>query len=120
MTSEDSLYSALTGAAGVAALVGTRVYPDIAAADAAMPALSFSRIATEYLKTIHGGISAALVTFDIYCLAATREAADALAEAVQTGIVGNGFEPTGRRTETDGGESESVEMTVLTVEYWEL
>lgn len=120
MTAEDSLYAALTGAAAVTAIVSTRCYPDPAPPTAAVPCVVFARQGTEYLNTIHATSLGAEVTFDIYCLAKTREAADALADAVQAGIQTSGFEPVNRRTESDGGESESIEMTVVTVTFWEL
>lgn len=119
MTSEDSLFSALTNAGAVSALVGTRVYPDQIPPGTGLPCIGFARSNTEYDNTIHGTTLGARITFEIFCLAQSREAADALADAVVGGIDDSGFVPESRRVETEGEESDSFDVTVLTVNFWE-
>lgn len=41
MSAETSLYAALSAAAGVIALVGARVYPDVAPQDVVLPSVVF-------------------------------------------------------------------------------
>jgi hypothetical protein len=53
MSAETELYAALSGAAGITALVGSRIYPDAIPEEVALPALVFSRQATEPFR--HAG-----------------------------------------------------------------
>ena len=46
MNIEEALYSKLTGDAGVAALVSTRIYPNVVPQDIALPAVAYQRIST--------------------------------------------------------------------------
>ncbi len=46
MTVEADLYSRLTGFAGLAALVGNRVYPQMIPQAVTMPAISYQRVST--------------------------------------------------------------------------
>lgn len=46
MSIEATLYSKLSGHAGIAALVATRIYPNIKVQDATMPCLSYRRVSS--------------------------------------------------------------------------
>lgn len=83
MSAETTLYATLSGAAGVAAIVAARIYPDVVPQDAALPCVGFARAETEYTATIHTAAPVAEdAFFDISCMATTRSGADALADAV--------------------------------------
>lgn len=83
MSAETTLYSTLSGAAGVSAIVAARIYPDVVPQDAALPCIGFARGETDYTTTIHAtGPVAEDAVFEVSCMATTRSGADALAEAV--------------------------------------
>jgi hypothetical protein len=115
MSAETELYAALSSAAGVAALAGEAIYPDIAPQEVALPCIAFQRIGTEYINTIHGAVAAATATLEIWCMAGSRSEAEALADASLAAVTG-AFSMSGRRTELDA-ESD-VWATVLTVEHF--
>lgn len=116
MSVETDLYSALSTDAGVSALVGLRVYPDLAPVDVALPAMTFGRTQTEYVNTIHGSAVAIRAQLEVVCMAGTREAADAVADAVEVAVRLDGFATLDRRGEFD---SESlVFMATVVIERW--
>lgn len=51
MTAEQNVYTVLAATAGVAALVGSRIYPVEGPANATLPFLVFQRISTEHVAT---------------------------------------------------------------------
>lgn len=96
MSAETDLYAALTGAFPVQQIVGSgasaRIYPDIAPQERQMPCVAYSRSDTEYIVTIHSAAPKGEVpVLDVYCMAMTRTAADALAYAVLTAACAAGF-----------------------------
>lgn len=119
MTTESVIYEAMKNDGTVYGLVGDRIYPDLIPAAAALPCIGFSRTGTEYLNTIHGVSVGGRVSLDVWAMDTSREGADALASAIVTAISGSGFVPTNRRAETEGESSDSFEVTVLAVDYWE-
>jgi hypothetical protein len=93
MTIGTDLYTKLTGTAGVAALVGTRVYPMRLPPGAAMPAITYSRVSGAREQALAGASFLPHPVFEISCWATTYAGADALAAAVRTAI--DGWIPTG-------------------------
>lgn len=81
MSLSSALFAALTGSSGVSALVGTRVFPDLAPQDAAVPLLVVTVVSDVAEQTLSGGIAGTLanarVQVDAY--AKTRLGAEALA-----------------------------------------
>ena len=57
MSAESTLYAALSGWAGLTALVSTRIYPDEVPLGVALPAVAWLRESTEFNPTIHGTIT---------------------------------------------------------------
>ena len=86
MSAESTLYSILSTAAGVTALVSTRIYPDLVPEEKATPYIGFERVGTAPVATIHGTILADEVQMVIACWADTRLAAEQLADAVETAM----------------------------------
>ena len=118
MSAETQFYSALTGAAGVTAIVGSgsaaRIYPDLTPQEIALPCVAYSRTGTEYLTTIHSGVPlGADVTIECWCMATTRTAADALADAVEAAAGAVYFTPASRSSVVPDPE-QLVIATVLT------
>lgn len=102
MTAEESLYAVLSAAAGVAALVGTRIYPDLAPQTASVPCIAFVRESTEFVTTIHANeVVGETANLSIVCIAESRKAADQVADAVQNACIAAGIYPAGRRADLD-------------------
>lgn len=117
MTHEESLYAALTGSAGVTALVASRIYPDAVPQDINLPAVAFTRTSTEYLPTIHNLIPVAeTATLEVWCMAETRAGAEALASACVAAMGPAGFEMQSRAAQPPDAEM-AVQSTVLTVTF---
>lgn len=91
MSAESSLYSRLSAAAGVTALVSTRIYPDVIPEDAVLPAIAFQRAATDFINTLHGTSLGSTPTLEITCVDSSRVAAIALANAVVQALNATAF-----------------------------
>lgn len=116
MGAEDNLYSTLSGAAGVTALVSTRIYPDAFPEDCARPAVAFSRAGTDPIVTIGGTVLGQDVTMQIMCWADKRSEADAVADAVVTACAAAGYSYTGRTSGYDeelGAHVATVDIVIL-------
>lgn len=110
MSAEATLYSLLSAAPGVTALVSTRIYPDLVPEEKAAPYIGYERTSTQPIVAISGATLGEIVTLTLACWADTRIAAEALADAVtaalQTSVltyVSRGSEldePTGRSAAT--------------------
>ena len=85
-TAEASLFSILTEGSpnAVAAIVGTRVYPDVLPQTPTLPAIRFQRISTprSQYRTLDGHAGYASPRFQIDCFTMSRSSALALAQAV--------------------------------------
>lgn len=116
MSAESTLYSTLTGAAPVIAIVSTRIYPDVVPQEQAVPCIAYARIQTEYVRTIHSAVPVAQTdTIEIACMSTKRADAETLADAVITAVAAAGFRPTDRRAELD--QENNLWATVLTVDF---
>ena len=116
MSAETVLYSTLSGASAVTALVSTRIYPDLVPQDSTLPCVAFQRVSTEPVMTIHSAVPIAEeVTLEVACMSTSRVAADALADAVRNAAGAAGFSQLDRRAELD--PENSLWATILTVEY---
>ena len=117
MSAETLIYSTLSGAAGVTAIVSLRIYPDFLAQEITLPAIVNQRSGSEYVNTIHSGVPAAIkVTMDTFCLASTRIGAEILADAVETALPAGSFRVSGRRPEFD---AETLTFAaIITSEVW--
>jgi hypothetical protein len=117
MSAETTLYATLAAASAVTALVSTRIYPDIAPQEVAVPCIAFSRTGTEYVQSIHGPVLAQRVSIEVSCMAATRASAEGIADAVLTAAVAAAFIAAGRRADFD--PDSGLWAAVLTVDYWQ-
>lgn len=118
MTAETDLYTALTGAAGVTAIVSTRIYPDLAPQEVATPCIAYSRTGTEYITTIHSSVPlGSIATIEVWCMATTRTTADALAVAVETAAGAAGFVPQGRTAVVPDADPQVIASIVTLTKY---
>jgi len=117
MSAETSLYSALSGNGAVSALVGTRVYPDIAPQEGSLPAIVFERSDTEYVNTIHGTAVAQRASMEIWCMAETRASAEQVCNAVETAARAADFITISRRAEFNA--EQMMWGSVLSVDFWD-
>lgn len=104
MSAETLINSALLASAPVTLIVGSgliaRIYPDFLTQLISLPAIVTQRANTQYINTIHTGeVQASNITMDTWCLAATRVAAESLADLVENALVIGGFRLVDRRPE---------------------
>ncbi|MGL4480450.1 MAG: DUF3168 domain-containing protein [Aeromonas veronii] len=113
MSAESSLYAILTADAGVIALVGDRIYPDLIPEGKVAPYIGYERVATDPIATIHGTILGTDVGFVVACWADTRLQAEQVADAVATAMQAAGHVYTGRGAELD----EATGRLAATLDY---
>lgn len=88
MTLEEALYYHLVNTAGVAALISTRVYPNVIPEDVAQPAAAYQKISGSPILN-HGGPSGLETSrIQITCRATTYAVAKSVAKAVKTALDG--------------------------------
>lgn len=115
MSAESAVYAALSGAAGVTALVSTRIYPDVRDQETTLPAIVYVRTGTSYDYNIHGSLDLTRTTVAAMCFAVTRAGAEALADAAQTALVAASMPASERMSDFDS-ESQ-VYSTTLVIEH---
>lgn len=121
MSAETVLYTTLTAAAGVTAIVGSgsaaRVYPDVVPQEIDLPAIAYARAETEYITTVHDGTPLKeKATLAVWCMARTRAAADSLADAVIAAAAVAQFTPISRRADFD--DENEIWVAELGVTFW--
>ena len=89
MSWQSEIQSALLANAGIAALVGTRIYADIADGTTAAPYIVWQVIATRGETTHDGARGIEFPLIQVSCWAATKAQAIALASAVDDALNGN-------------------------------
>lgn len=100
MSAETILYAALSGAAGVVALVEDRIYPTLLPQEKPIPAVVYVRIDSEYITTIHSSTPlGSRVEMEVMSIAKTNAAAEAIGDAVEVALAAALIVPTGRRSE---------------------
>ena len=101
MSAESQLYSLLSANAGVAALVSTRVYPDLIPEKVAIPYIGFERTGSAPATTLEGSVLAERVDIVIACWSATRIQANQIADAVRAALAGTSWRYAGSGSEVD-------------------
>jgi len=99
MSTETEVYAALSGDAGVTALVSTRIYPDVRPQDSAVPCVVYVRSGTQVIQSIHGPVLATIPQIDVTAISATRAECEAVSNAVLTALVAAGFNYSDRAAE---------------------
>lgn len=91
MIAEESLYSLLSGTAGITALVSTRIYPDALPETVTYPAIVFSRASTDPVPSISNINFGSDVILNVSAWGTTRTSVDAIAVAVASAVLGTAF-----------------------------
>ena len=86
MAAEETLFSLLTGASPVTALVATRIYRSIRPQDGALPCIVFARMETEVIQTISSQFVMSLATIQVRAVSSTMTQADAISNAARTAL----------------------------------
>ncbi|HJT63073.1 MAG TPA: DUF3168 domain-containing protein [Burkholderiales bacterium] len=122
MSAETLTYNALVGAAAVTAIVGAgasaKIYPDEAAQEAAPPLIVFERGDSDPEYTLDNTLAGNKVQIHVTSWAATRVAAEQLADACVTAMATAGYVSLARDGSFDA-ETQSYAAVVL-FEVWEL
>jgi hypothetical protein len=87
---EAAVRNRLVSTTAVTNLVGTRVYPVIAPADAALPFLTWRRMSVQRQQSLSGPIGTPTVMLTVDLFATTYEAARDIADAVRVSLDGWG------------------------------
>lgn len=89
-TIQQAMYESLGGFAGISALVGARVYPDIAPQDVARPFVVWQEINTEQMNSLAGSVESGGLTnylIEATCWAATGAGARNLDAQVRAAMI---------------------------------
>ena len=113
MSAETQLYSVLSGAAGLTALVGTRIYPDSIPEDVVLPAVVYSRASTEPVVSVSGQKFAETAHLAISAWAKTRTAAAAIGDQIEAALL-SAWQPAINRSSVFDGEAGLYAATVET------
>jgi len=87
---EAAVRSRLVATAGVTALIGTRIYPVIAPATAALPFVTWRRVAVERTQGLAGPIGTPTVSLSVDIFAETYESARDIADQCRQSLDGWG------------------------------
>ena len=87
MSAETELYAALSGRAGLTALVSTRIYPDAIPEGEPLPAVVYIRSSTVPTYTIGGSLVCEDAHFMITAWAESRTNAEAVADQVAAALI---------------------------------
>lgn len=86
MTIEAAIYSTLTGHAGTAALVSTRVFPVTAPQDVTEPHIVYSRVSTARETAMGDDLGVARARVQVSCFATSQISAHAIAAQVRDAL----------------------------------
>lgn len=98
---EDAIFSRLSGFAGLAALIGTRIHPDTLPQEEPLPAIVYQRISTVHHHTHDGPSKLAAPRFQLTVWAETSKAARAVARQIFLAL--EGFKGTVSGVRIDAG-----------------
>lgn len=90
MSAETELYAALTGRAGLVALVSDRIYPDAIPESRALPSVVFIRSSTAPTYTIGGALACEDAHFMITSWAESRASAESIADEISAALTISG------------------------------
>ena len=87
MSAEQSVYAALSAAAGVTVYTSDRIYAQNVPVEKTLPAISVRRVGTEYVQTIHTATPvASQASIEIACMTAKVLDAHLLADAAEAAL----------------------------------
>lgn len=121
MSAETTFNATLKAAVAVTAIVGAgddaRIYPDIVGQEVDLPCVAYTRTATEVTSTLSRPATDLRATLEVFCMAGSRLAAEALADEVVTAAGAAWFVLTSRRADYD--DEQRLFAAVLSFDYWE-
>jgi len=88
MSIESTLYDTLRNDASVAAIVSTRIFPNLAPQNAAVPYVTYQLISTVPHNLLKGAAPSERKVFQVNCISNTYLQAKSIAEAAKTAING--------------------------------
>jgi hypothetical protein len=110
---ESVLRTALVGSTAVTALVGTRVYPVLAPASAAIPFVTWRRAGIEREQTLGGPMGMPRVTVEFSIYGSTYEQAREVADAMRLVLDGYGGTADNTEVKQTSLEDESDDFVTL-------
>lgn len=113
MSAETELYAVLSGAAGLTALVGNRIYPDAIPEGAALPAVVYARASTDPVLSVSGHKFAETARLTVSAWATTRTAAAAAGDQIEAALLA-AWQPALNRSSVFDGEVGLYAATVET------
>lgn len=117
MSVETSVFSVLSAAAGVSALVEQRIYPDVLPETTVYPAVVFARTRTDPVYSIGSVYFGADVGIQVGCWGKTRTEADAVGSAVEAALRAAGMPHQGKQAGYD--PDTDLFATVIDLEIFE-
>lgn len=123
---EEAIYSRLTAASAVTALVSTRIYPNKIPQEATLPAVAYQRISARRVKAHAAPTGLARVRVQVTCVARTYSEVKGLAVVVRKaleGVIGTvgGLAVQGSWLETDAdeyGDAEGLHSVRQDFMFW--
>jgi uncharacterized protein DUF3168 len=85
---EASLETYLKNNAGIAALVASRIYPQLIPENPTYPAISYEKTSGEHERSLTGSSGLAMADFELECWAKTYGGAKSVADAVRNALDG--------------------------------
>ena len=118
MSAETEVYAALSGHAGLTAIVSTRIYPDVLPEKTIYPAVVFSRNQpSNPIYSISGHYFGADVSLQVGCWGNTRTEADAAGAQAEAALIAAGMLPNGKNSGYD--PETDLYASIITVEILE-
>lgn len=116
MSAETELYAVLAGSAGLAALVGTRIYPDAIPEDQALPAAVYSVEAANPEACLDSSIAAIATRFRIVGWGKTRTSASGVGDQIVAALLAIGVPYDNRFSGFDAEVGQFADVTEIT--WW--
>jgi len=113
MSIESDIYDALSGAAGLAALVSDRIYPSAIAQGASLPAVAFARVETEYVNTLVPATAMKRARIAVQAWGPVQADVEAVGDAIEVALLAVNVPPEGRFATFDA----EMGLYGLTVEF---
>lgn len=115
--SERFVYHRLSTTAGIIALVGGRVFPDVAPTKTPRPYVTFQRISTPRIRDLQGPANLAYPRFQIDAWADSRDSAKQVIDAVRVAFDGHSGSQSGVNVRAVSAQDESAEIDAETGLY---
>ena len=116
MSAESDLYTALSGYAGLTALVSTRIFPDAIPEDKALPAVVYSTESAAPEWCLDNSLSATAYRFRIVGWGTTRTAAAAVGDKIVAALLAAGVPYDNRFSGFDAEVGQFADVTEIT--WW--